>query len=149
MPTVTKGRPRTAGLKWPAAPPNLSGMTPSTPTDAELGTVARVAVREGWTDLTTPPREHPPRSLDEHAAVARFTAAARARTRRRRLSSGVRLRLALLAVAVVVLGACWYVSPARTALGLIGAGVFCLISLRRSRRRDARAVHGGWARALR
>jgi hypothetical protein len=31
------------------------------------------------------------------------------------------------------------VSPARTAIGLVGAGIFSLIAVRRSRRKQARA----------
>jgi hypothetical protein len=102
-------------------------------TDAELAAVAAVAGREGWTDLARPPGDHPPRSLAEERAVARFQAAVpRARDER---VIRMRARLAIAALSVVVLGGCWLVSPTRTAIGLIGAGIFSLIALRRSRRR--------------
>lgn len=109
---------------------------PSTPvTDAELAVVAAVAGREGWADLSSPPEDHGPRTLSEERAVARFQGAIpRARSAR---ASRVRARLLVVALTVVVLGVCWYVSPARTAIGLVGAGVFSLIALRRARRREA------------
>ncbi len=50
----------------------------------------------------------------------------------------IRIRVAMVAGALVVLGACWWVSPSRTAIGLIGAGLFSLVALRRSRRKAAR-----------
>jgi hypothetical protein len=52
----------------------------------------------------------------------------------------IRARLAIVAMAVAVLGVCWWVSPTRTAIGLVGAGLFSLIALRRSRRRGARGL---------
>jgi hypothetical protein len=52
----------------------------------------------------------------------------------------IRARLAIAVLSVVVLGGCWLVSPTRTAIGLIGAGIFSLIALRRSRRRPAAAA---------
>lgn len=112
-------------------------------TDAELALVADVARREAWPDPASPPATHGPRSIAEMRAVGRFEerlAAAGAATRpapgwRSRLSYAAKVRIAMIAAAVVVLGACWWVSPARTALGLLGAGVVCLVAMRRSRRR--------------
>jgi Flp pilus assembly protein TadB len=105
--------------------------------DDDLVMVAAVAEREGWPDLENPPADHSgsPRTLAELEAVGRYTAHLVATnpdiTRRR----AIRLRLAVAAGTVVVLGACWYVSPARTAIALIGGGLFCLVALRRGRRR--------------
>jgi hypothetical protein len=45
-----------------------------------------------------------------------------------------------------VLGACWWVSPTRTALGLIGAGLFSLIALRRRGRSRSGAVRPRFGR---
>ena len=99
-------------------------------------TVARVAEREGWDDPAAPPASHDPRTLDEEAAVARFAAAQRpARRARARLAYETKVRLGLILAAIVVLGACWWVSPTRTALGLMGAGLVCLVAMRRRRRR--------------
>ena len=97
--------------------------------DAELALVAAVAGREAWTDLSAPPQDHPPRTLEEERAVARFGAAVPSRRRGR--PSALRGRLAVAALTVGVLGACWWVSPTRTAIGLIGAGLFSLVALRR------------------
>lgn len=105
-------------------------------TDAELALVARVAGREGWSDLASPPQAHAPRTLDEERAVARFAAAVPRRRRRGARARRVHARLALVALAAVVLGACWVVSPTRTAIGLIGAGLFSLVALHRARRRE-------------
>ncbi len=107
-------------------------------TDAELALVARVAGREGWGDLSAPPEDHGPRSLAEGLAVARFAAAipgarpARVRSPR---AARIRARVAIAALTVGVLGACWVVSPTRTAIGLLGAGLFSLVALRRAKRR--------------
>jgi hypothetical protein len=119
-------------------------------TDDELALVAGVARREGWDDLARPPERHAPRSLDEERAVARFAEAVPRRSRRA-LSLELRARIGLVALAVVVLGVCWWVSPTRTAIGLVGAGIFCVWSLRRSRRRarDRRTgapARSGWRR---
>jgi hypothetical protein len=106
--------------------------------DAELALVARVAGREGWGDLSAPPETHGPRTLDEGRAVARFTAAipgARASRFRGPRATRIRARVAIVALTVGVLGACWFVSPTRTAIGLFGAGLFSLVALRRTRRR--------------
>jgi hypothetical protein len=102
--------------------------------------VARVAAREGWEDLARPPVAHGghPRSLGEAAAVERFAVHATADAPGPRRRPGLRLRLGVAATTVGVLGACWWVSPARTAIALIGAGLFCLIALRRGRRRTRR-----------
>lgn len=107
--------------------------------DAELAVVASVAGREAWTDLSAPPEDHPPRTLAEELAVARFSAAVPARRRRR--SSALRARLAVAVLTVGVLGACWWVSPTRTAIGLMGAGLFSLVAFRRRGR-----VRGGGLR---
>ena len=107
-------------------------------TDDELTLVGDVAVREGWTDLASPPRAHGVRSLAEERAVARFQASV-PRRRNARMAR-VRARLAIVAMAVAVLGVCWWVSPTRTAIGLVGAGLFSLIALRRSRRRGTQGL---------
>lgn len=106
----------------------------------ELLIVARVAEREGWDDIDAPPATHPPRTIAEQAAVARFAAARSVPARRAaaRVGYQAKVRLAAVAVALVVLGACWWVSPARTALGLLGAGVVCLIAARRRGRAAGR-----------
>jgi hypothetical protein len=119
-------------------------------TDDELTLVAEVARREGWDDLARPPESHAPRSLGEERAVARFAEAVPRRARRT-ATLEMRARVGLVALAVVVLGVCWWVSPTRTAIGLVGAGIFCLWSLRRSRRRarGGRApapARSGWRR---
>lgn len=119
-------------------------------TDDELALVAGVARREGWDDLARPPERHAPRSIDEELAVGRFCAAVPRRSRRG-LGLALRARIGLVVLAVVVLGACWWVSPTRTAIGLVGAGVFSLWSLPRSRRRSrdggaAPPVRSGWRR---
>jgi hypothetical protein len=102
----------------------------------DLLIVARVAEREGWQGLEPPPSAHPPRTLAEQTALARFGASMGAPERRRRARVGheAKVRLAMVAAALVVLGACWWVSPARTALGLLGAGIVCLVAARRHRR---------------
>jgi hypothetical protein len=103
--------------------------------DEELLLVAEVARREGWEDLARPPAAHAaPRSLQEAAAVARFAALAADRAPRSRAGPDGRARLALALAAAAVVGACWWVSPARTAIALLGAGLICLIALRRRRR---------------
>ena len=108
------------------------------PTDSELLLVAQVARREGWRDLASPPAGHSgSRTLGEAAAVARYAAAARARAVAKR-SARLRMRILLILLAVVVLAAAWYVSPERTALGLIGGGIFCFITLRRKKRKRER-----------
>ena len=119
-------------------------------TDDELALVADVARREGWDDLTRPPERHAPRSIDEELAVGRFSSAVPRRSRRS-LSLALRARIGLVVLAVVVLGACWWVSPTRTAIGLVGAGIFSLWSLRRARRRSREGRAGpparsGWRR---
>ncbi len=107
--------------------------------DDELLIVARIAQREGWSDLGRPPADHAPRSLEEELAVLRFADAVPNPVNER--AKRIRIRIAMVAGALVVLGACWWVSPSRTAIGLIGAGLFSLVALRRSRRRAARQ-HG-------
>jgi Flp pilus assembly protein TadB len=121
---------------------NRLQMTATDLTDAELALVAAVATREGWTDLGTPPERHPPRTLAEELAVDRFRTAV-PRGKRPGRAGRLRARLAIAAISVAVLGACWWVSPTRTAIGLFGAGLFCLVALRRRnaprRRATARA----------
>lgn len=112
---------------------------PQTPlTDEDLAIVGDVAVREGWADLSHPPETHGARSLAEERAVARFQASV-PRPRNAR-ASRIRARLAIVAMVVAVLGVCWFVSPTRTAIGLVGAGLFSLIALRRSRRKAPRGL---------
>lgn len=112
-------------------------------TDGELATVARVAAREAWTDLASPPEGHGPRTLDEELSVARFAAAAASRpVARRGWMTPLRARLMVAAMTAAVLGGCWIVSPTRTAIGLIGAGLFSLIALRRRGRRAPRGLAG-------
>jgi hypothetical protein len=110
----------------------------------ELLIVARVAEREGWDDIGAPPGEHPPRAIDEHAAVTRFAAGLGAPPRRSvaRFRYESRVRVVLILGALAVLGACWWVSPSRTALALLGAGAVCLIAARRR----GRAARRGRAR---
>jgi hypothetical protein len=112
----------------------------TTISDADLEIVAAVARREGWRDLGAPPARHAPRSLDEERAVARFGEAAAARAPRSARAGRIRARLAIVALTLLVLGGCWYVSPTRTAIGLLGAGLFSLVSLRRGRRRRGLAA---------
>jgi hypothetical protein len=100
--------------------------------EGDLLIVARVAEREGWHDIDPPAGAHPPRTIAEQAAVARVAALTDAPGRRvARMGRAVRARLVTVAVVVMVLGACWWVSPARTALALLGAGLVCLVAARR------------------
>lgn len=105
-------------------------------TDEEYLIVAAVAAREQWPDLGNPPLTGAtPRSLPEQAAIGRFISAmGEARAPRRRELDPRIVRAIMVAALVIGLGACWIVSPGRTALGLIVAGVFCLWALRRQRR---------------
>ena len=114
-------------------------MTATIPTDDELTLVADVAVREAWTDLSRPPASHGARTLAEQLAIARFEASVPRQARSER-ALRLRARLSIAALTIGVLGACWWVSPARTAIGLIGAGIFSLIAMRRSRRKAGRAA---------
>ncbi len=111
-------------------------MASTLPTDEELALVADVAVREAWTDLSRPPAAHGVRTLSEQLAIARFEASV-PRPARSERALRLRARLSIAALTIGVLGVCWWVSPARTAIGLVGAGVFSLIAMRRSRRRQA------------
>ena len=131
---------RARGLKSGSARPRTAGMNATPLTDAELSLVADVASREGWTDLAAPPERHDPRSLAEELAVARFRAAVPRGPRGARTTL-LRARIAVAVLAVMVLGACWWVSPTRTAIGLFGAGLFCLIALRRRNRPRRRPAH--------
>jgi len=114
-------------------------MTATVPTDEELALVADVAVREAWTDLSRPPASHGARTLTEQLAIARFESSVPRRARSQR-ALRLRARLAIAALSIGVLGACWWVSPTRTAIGLVGAGIFSLVAMRRSRRRKPRAA---------
>ncbi len=132
-------------------------------TDADMALVAGVARREGWDHTLQPPAGHGPRTLAEAQAVDRFQVALRARrdpppvrvdlrTRIARLSTVAKTRIAMVLAAVLVLGVCWAVSPQRTALGLLGAGIICLIAARRRGRRDpspAGRPTGVWSTAVR
>lgn len=109
-------------------------------TDADYQLVALVAEREGWQNLSQPPLEPPmPRGLAEQMAVARFCAALppkRRFTLQRPEPWSVNprtARIVMVAVCLIALVVCWLVSPERTALGLVGAGVFCLWALKRRR----------------
>ena len=116
-----------AALKFPIVAPTALDIS-----DGELATVARVAGREAWSDLASPPQAHGPRTLDEERAVARFTAAAAPRRAGRGgWMTPLRARIMVAAMTAAVLGACWIVSPTRTAIGLFGAGLFSLIAFRR------------------
>lgn len=121
-------------MRRPHAPRPRSGGG-SALSDAELAVVARVAGREAWTDLSSPPESHAPRSIEEELAVSRFRAAVPA-PRGPRVSA-LQARIAIAVLTAGVLGACWWVSPTRTAIGLFGAGLFSLVALRR-RGRDRR-----------
>jgi hypothetical protein len=124
-------------LKSPPGAPMAGDMTASVLTDDELALVADVAVREGWPDLSRPPDAHGARSLAEQRAVARFEASVPRRARDER-ALRLRARLSLVVLTLGVLGVCWWISPTRTAIGLVGAGVFSLIAMRRARRRASR-----------
>jgi len=108
--------------------------------DDELLIVARIAQREGWRDLGQPPSQHGPRSIGEELAVGRFLEAVPRRSSER--TRRIRARVGIVAISLSVVGVCWWVSPTRTAIGLIGAGLFSLIALRRSRRRSVRLRTG-------
>ena len=126
-------RPRRA-LKSPAGLPRAAqddaddrrSPTPSSPSSP------RVAGREGWTDLSAPPEDHgsadPRRGASPSPASARPS---RCPSGRSRPSARPRPPRRSSALTVGVLGACWWVSPTRTAIGLIGAGLFSLVALRR------------------
>lgn len=112
-----------------------------------IQTVVAVARREGWVDLRSPVERHPPRTLGEVEAIARFQAARREADRRRSRPGRERTRppawawALVAALALAVLGACWYVSPGRTVAAAVGVAVFCAIALLRrgkGRRRDPR-----------
>jgi|GEM_PF-5776287 len=108
-------------------------------TEQEYALVAAVAAREAWTDLSRPPTvSASPRTLAEQAAVVRFAASLPAPAPR-----GLdprRARVLMLVLGAVGLAACWFVSPERTALGLLVVGLFCLAGLRRRRRAASPAL---------
>lgn len=109
------------------------------PSVEDLRVAAAVAAREGWRDPACAPRVHPPRTLEEQAAVARLSAAASVRRPSRApIGPALRVRLMLLTLSVVLLGVCWWVSPTRTALGLLVAGGVCVVAQRRRRTRARR-----------
>ncbi|MFN8110909.1 MAG: hypothetical protein U0Y82_13850 [Thermoleophilia bacterium] len=109
-------------------------------TDAEYRLVADVAAREGWPDLRRPTiTGHSVRTLHEQRAVARYDAAVR-RTARTR-SPGMPPRVAaatMWLLGALGLGACWWVSPTRTAIALVVVGVAALVGLARRGRRRVR-----------
>ena len=118
-------------------------MSAPTISDDHLATVATVARRERWVDLTSPPDRHGPRSVAAAVAVARFVDAAD--QRRRRVKDRSRnARIAVVVLVAVVLGACWLVSPERTALALLAAGLIAFVAhstgRRRRHRREGRAA---------
>lgn len=106
-----------------------------------------VAAREGWDPEGPAPEDHPPRTLAEERAVALLGAAGgtpEASPRRGRLDPAVRARLITVGLILLVLGVCWWISPERTALALIVAGLMCLVAMRgRARRSSPRAARGG------
>lgn len=112
----------------------------STPTlsDRDLATVAAVAQRERWVNLAAPPEGHSPRTVGEAEAIAHFLSAAERRNRRGR-DRARNARIAVVVIVAVVLGLCWYVSPERTALGLLAAGFIALVAHRVGRRRQKRS----------
>ena len=122
-----EGAEKRGGCRRPCSPTTSSPWWPRWPSARR------------WTDLSRPPEAHGARSLPEEAAVARFRASV-PRRRRSARATRIRARLAIVVMALVVLGACWWVSPARTAIGLVGAGLFSLIAMRRSRRRTSRGL---------
>lgn len=132
--------PPGAGLMTTPRAADAPGVSTGAMHDDDLLIVARVAEREGWEQLDSPPLSHPPRTLAEQTAVARFSASLSAPARRSRPRVGyeAKVRLAMVAAALVVLGVCWWASPARTALGLLGAGIVCLIAVRRRHRATER-----------
>ncbi|MCB0882022.1 MAG: hypothetical protein KDC33_07370 [Thermoleophilia bacterium] len=113
----------------------------STLTEQQYLLVAAVAEREEWTDLAAPPAAGScARTLAEHEAVARYVAALPGgRPPHRGIDPRI-VRAAVLVACLAALGACWWVSPGRTAVGLIAAGAFALWSLRRRRAREAAGV---------
>ena len=90
-----------------------------------------MAGREAWTDLSAPPRGPRLRGRSQEELRRRPLRRGRAVPARRGRPSALRGRLAVAALTVGVLGACWWVSPTRTAIGLFGAGLFSLVALRR------------------
>lgn len=116
-------------------------MSESALTEQQYHLVAAVAEREAWDDLATPPAAGAcSRTLAEHEAVARYVAALPGPAAARRGLDPRVARLTMVVACVAALGVCWWVSPGRTAVGLIAAGAFCLWSLRRRRAREARGV---------
>lgn len=104
-------------------------------TDAQLALVAGVAEREGWRDLNSPPVvSDGPRSVAEQMAVSQFASALPGARRSAPALDPRMARIIMIVAGLVGLGACWWISPGRTALGLLFAGVFSLWSLRRRRR---------------
>lgn len=112
-------------------------MSAPTLSDAELATVATVAKRERWVNLTSPPDGHGPRTVAEAQAVASFMTAAERRQQRTKDRSR-NARIAVVVLVAVVLGACWLVSPERTALALLAAGLIAFIGHSMGRRRRHR-----------
>ncbi|MEQ9335795.1 MAG: hypothetical protein RJQ03_01235, partial [Miltoncostaeaceae bacterium] len=98
---------------------------------------AAVAAREGWDPDGPAPDRHGPRTLDEERAVALMHAGAQVAAGRPRVHDPARrARLITVGLIVLVLGVCWWISPERTALALIVAGLMCLVAMRRRSRRS-------------
>lgn len=112
-------------------------MSVPTLSDTELATVASVAKRERWVNLASPPEGHGPRTVTEAEAVASFMTAAEGR-RRRTKDRSRNARIAVVVLVAVVLGACWIISPERTALALLAAGLIAFIGHSMGRRRRHR-----------
>jgi hypothetical protein len=121
-------------------------------TDQQLALVGDVARREGWRDLGDPPLAGGPRSLSEQLAIASYIDTVMPMASKDPINARRRARIGMVGLLVVGLIVCWIVSPERTALGLLVAGIFCLFAFRKSRRRGARAGRSGvagfsrWAR---
>ncbi|MGI9538980.1 MAG: hypothetical protein ACR2N6_02390 [Miltoncostaeaceae bacterium] len=112
-------------------------MSAPTISDHDLATVATVAQRERWVNLASPPEGHGPRTVAEAEAVANFVGAAERRQRRTKDRSR-NARIAVVVLVAVVLGACWIISPERTALALLAAGLIAFIGHSMGRRRRHR-----------
>lgn len=120
-------------------------------TDQQLALVGDVARREGWRDLGDPPLAGGPRSLSEQLAIANYIDTVMPMPAKDPIHARRRARIAMVGLLLIGLIVCWMVSPERTALGLVVAGVFCLFAFRKSRRRGRRSASGPagfsrWAR---
>lgn len=116
-------------------------MTTQQITDQQLALVGDVARREGWRDLGDPPLAGGPRTLSEQLAIASYIDTVMPVTAKDPIRARRRARIAMVVLGLIGLLVCWMVSPERTAIGLVVAGVFCLLSFRKGRRRGSRARH--------